>query len=92
VIDSHSKCDSPPGSIFEQGHSVHSNSSSHIRLTTIALPTFDGDTCSWLHFRETFEALVVNNTTLSNVQRFHYVIASLKKEAKELISNLQITN
>ena len=47
-------------------------------------------TCSWLHY--TFEALVVNNTTLSNVQKFHYLIASLKNEAKDLISNLQITN
>jgi len=29
---------------------------------------------------------------LLNVQRFHYLIASLKNEAKDLISNLQITN
>jgi hypothetical protein len=56
------------------------------------LPTFVGDTCSWLHFRDTFEALVVNNATLSNVQRFHYLIVSLKNEAKDLTSNLQINN
>jgi hypothetical protein len=36
--------------------------------------------------------LVVNNATLSNVQKFHYLIASLQDEAKGLISNLQITN
>jgi len=36
--------------------------------------------------------LIVNNTTLSNVQKFHYLIASLKNEAKDLISKLQITN
>jgi len=46
VIESNSRFNSPPGTISEQGHSVHSNSSSHIRLPTIALPTFDGDTCS----------------------------------------------
>jgi len=56
------------------------------------LPTFEGDTCSWLHYRDTFGALIVNNTTLSNVQRFHYLIASHKNEAKDLISNLEITN
>jgi hypothetical protein len=67
-------------------------SSSHIKLPVIALPTFEGDTCSWLHFRDTFEALIVNNTALSSVQKFHYLIASLKNEAKDLISNLQITN
>ena len=58
--------------------SPHSNSSSaHIKLPTIALPTFEGDTCSWLHVRDTFEALIVHNTVLSKVQKFHYLIASL---------------
>ena len=36
--------------------------------------------------------MIVNNTTLSNVQKFHCLIASLKNEAKVLISKLQITN
>jgi len=36
--------------------------------------------------------LIDNNTTLSNVQNFQYLIASLKIEAKDLIRNLQITN
>jgi len=78
------------------GNSNHTprshTSSTHINLTTIALPTFESDTCSSLHYRDTFEALIFNNTTLSNVQNFHYLIASLKNEAKDLISNLQITN
>jgi hypothetical protein len=67
-------------------------SSSNIKLPVISLPTFEGDKCSWLHFRDTFEALIVNNTALSNVKKLHYLIASLKNEAKDLISNLQITN
>jgi len=66
--------------------------SAHIRLPNIALPTFEGNTCSWLHFRDTFEALIVNNPALSNVRKFHYLIVSLKNEAKDLISNFQITN
>jgi len=41
---------------------------------------------------DTFEALNLNNTALSNVQKFNYLIASLQNEAKDLISNLQITN
>ena len=77
------------------GHSdipqVHGGSP-NIKLPTITLPTFDGETCKWLQFRDTFEALIVKNTALSNVQRLHYLIASLKNEAKDLISNLQITN
>jgi len=34
----------------------------------------------------------VNNTALSNVQKFHYLITSLQNKAKDLISNLQITD
>ena len=62
----------------------------HIKLPTSAFPTFESDTCSWLHYRDTFETLIVNNTALSNVKKFHYLIASHKNEAKDLISNLQI--
>jgi len=36
---------------------------SYINLPTIALPIFEWDTCSWLHYRDTFEALIVDNTT-----------------------------
>jgi len=67
-------------------------SSAHIKLTIIPLPTYDGDTCHWLQFSDTFEPLIVNNSTLSIVQKFHYLIASLRNEAKDVISNLQITN
>ena len=67
-------------------------SSAHIKLPVISLPTYDGDTCHWLQFRDTFQALIVNNSTLSNVQKFHYLIASLRNEAKDVISNLKITN
>jgi len=78
------------------GHSNHTpsshTSSTRIKLTTIAMPIFEGDTCSWLHFRDTFEALIVNNTNLSNFQTFQYLISSLKNEAKDLIRKLQITN
>jgi hypothetical protein len=89
-----SRCSSPHSSVSQHSNTSPRSrySSTHIKLPTIALPTFDGDTGSWLHYRDTFEALIVNNTTLSSVQKFHYLIASLKNEAKALISNLQITN
>jgi hypothetical protein len=36
--------------------------------------------------------LIVHNTALSNVKKFHYLLAALKGEAKQLITNLSITN
>ena len=89
-----SRHSSPHSSL--SGHSNNSPrshaSSANIKLPVVALPTFEGDACSWLHFRDTFEALIVRKTALANVQKFHYHIASLKNEAKDLISNLQMTN
>jgi len=88
-----SRHSSPRSSLSGNSNNTpRSHVSTHIKLPTIALPTFEGDTCNWLHYRDTFEALIFNNTTLSNVQKFQYLIASLKNEAKHVISNLQITN
>jgi len=64
----------------------------YIKLPSIEIPNFVFDTCSWLHYRDTFEALFVKNKPFSNVQNFQYLIASLKIEAKDLINNLQYTN
>ena len=65
---------------------------SNIKLPTIAFTKFDGDLCSWLQYRDTFEALIVNNTALSNIQKFHYLYALLKLQAKGLINNFQVIN
>ena len=77
-------------------HSNHTPRShrrnTHIKQKTNSLTSFEGGTCSWLQFRDTFGALIVNRTTVSNVQKFNYIIVSLTKVAKDLINNLQITN
>jgi hypothetical protein len=91
-----SRHSSGSGSHHSANLSNHTRSShsdnTHIKLSVIALPAFDGNVCSWLHFRDTFDAPVVKNTQFTNVQRFHYFISAFKGEAKELISNLPITN
>jgi len=89
-----SRHSSPRSSLSgNNNHSAQSPANGiNIKLPLITLPPFEGEACSWLHFRDTFEALIVNNSTLSNVQMFHYLIASLNKEAKNLVSNLQIKN
>jgi len=92
VVDpSPSRHSSQRSSLSENASHSHA-SSVNTKLPVISLPIFEGHTCSWLHFRDTFEPLIVNNTTLSNVQKFHYLIASLKEEAKDLISNLPVTH
>jgi len=88
-----SRHSSTPSSLSGHNNSSQSNvGSPNIKLPTITVPIFNGETCNWLQFRDKFEALIINNTALSSVQKLHYLFASLKNEAKDLISNLQITN
>jgi hypothetical protein len=55
-----SSCSSLSG--HNNNHSPQSPASGiNIKLPLITLPTFEGETCSWLHYRDTFEALIVNN-------------------------------
>ena len=71
---------------------VNRASKSHVKLPSIQLPSYDGTISTWLHFRDTFDSLIIQNNTLSNVKKFRYLISSLKGKAKHVISNLQITN
>jgi len=65
---------------------------SYVKLPTIQLPSYDGTITTWLHFRDTFDSLIIQNKMLSNVQKFQYLLSSLKGEAKQLIANLQISH
>jgi diphosphomevalonate decarboxylase len=63
----------------------------NFKLPTITLPTFSGKVCEWQHFHDTFQALIVDNKQLFDIQRYHYLISSLQGEAKSLIQNLPVT-
>jgi hypothetical protein len=54
--------------------------------------TFREEVSKWLHFRDTFRDLVIQNGKFSDVQRFHYLLSALTEEAHQLIQNLPVTN
>lgn len=59
-----------------------------IRLPKIDLPHFDGGYQSWLEFRDTFLSLIHNNDSIDTINKFHYLRASLKGSAAEIIKNI----
>ncbi|XP_017875598.1 uncharacterized protein LOC108622314, partial [Ceratina calcarata] len=71
---------SAEASVSEQPHFA-------IQLPRIVLPKFSGDYTDWENFKDIFESLVVNNDNLSNVQRLHYLKASLIDDAKLVLKN-----
>lgn len=72
--------------------SINRNSSHlNVKLPPIEVPKFSGDYENWLQFRETFESLIHTNISLSNIQKYHYLKASLLGNATEVITSLEFS-
>lgn len=60
-------------------------------LPKIQLPTFSGKYEDWPTYQDLFTALV-HNTSLSDVQKLHYLKTSVAGEAEMLLRHIQITD
>lgn len=63
-----------------------------IKLPQISLPNFDGNYETWLEYRDTFESLIHKNSVIGEIQKFHYLRASLKGTAAQIIQSLEFTS
>lgn len=63
----------------------------HARLPRINLPKFDGTPADWLSFKDLFTSLVVDNPTLSAVEKLQYLKTSLIGTAEHLIKHTTLT-
>lgn len=63
----------------------------NMRLPRIDLPTFSGSYEDWRLFHGTFRTMIHENTELPINQKMHYLKASLKGEAADVISSLEIS-
>ncbi|XP_076301748.1 uncharacterized protein LOC143219755 [Lasioglossum baleicum] len=61
------------------------------QLPRIKVPQFDGRYEIWEAFRDKFTALIIKNSTLHDVTRFHHLVSVLQGPALECISTLSIT-
>lgn len=66
-------------------------SNTQVRLPAIEIPSFSGDYLQWRHFKDTFECIIVNNSSLSAIQRFQYLLSALHGEARQLVQNISIS-
>jgi len=55
------------------------------------LPIFTGKYEEWHSFFNTFNSLIHSNTSLNNIQKFHYLKSSVEGEAAETIASLEIS-
>lgn len=62
-----------------------------VKLPTIQIPKFSGKYGSWLEFRDTFISLIHSNTSITSIQKFHYLRASLDGGAAQIIRSLEFS-
>ncbi|KAF0769852.1 Integrase catalytic domain-containing protein, partial [Aphis craccivora] len=62
-----------------------------IPLPKIDLPTFDGNLLEWRSFRDIFVSLVHDNSSIGDAQRFHFLMASLKGDALNVIKSIPLS-
>ncbi|XP_039307877.1 uncharacterized protein LOC120358265 [Solenopsis invicta] len=63
----------------------------HARLPRIDLPKFNGTPTDWLPFKDLFHSLVIQNPTLSYVEKLQYLKSSLTGTASSLLKNTTLT-
>jgi hypothetical protein len=67
------------------------NSHKNLKLPAIKLPIFSGQCDRRISFSDMFKAMIHENDSLPEIQKFHYLKSSLSGEAERLISNLPMT-
>ncbi|XP_041978577.1 uncharacterized protein LOC121732692, partial [Aricia agestis] len=82
---------SPPlVSAASTSDNLHGSGCKHdfVRLPKIDLPHFNGDYQHWLEFRDTYISLIHNNSSIQDINKFHYLRATLKGSAALVIKSI----
>lgn len=61
-------------------------------LPRITLPTFSGDYQLWRSFSDLFTSLIRDNSSLSTVEKMHYLKTCLSGDAARIVSNLPVSD
>ncbi|XP_063392468.1 uncharacterized protein LOC134677967 [Cydia fagiglandana] len=76
------------GDAGEQAHTNHKvvhTSTRGIKLPTIQIPKFSGQYEEWLEFHDLFVSLIHEHKAISDIQKFHYLRASLEGAAAQFL-------
>ncbi|XP_049869686.1 uncharacterized protein LOC126369369 isoform X1 [Pectinophora gossypiella] len=62
-----------------------------VKLPIIQLPKFSGSYNTWLEFRDTFVSLIHSNDDIDEINKFHYLRASLEGTAAVVIQSIDFS-
>ncbi|XP_076299343.1 uncharacterized protein LOC143218185 [Lasioglossum baleicum] len=80
----------PNNETCARGTERHAPAISSVKLRRIDVPTFSGDFKEWPPFKALFTSLVLNNASLDDTERFHYLLQGLQCDALDLVRNLPV--
>ena len=72
--------------------SVSSTSRVSANLPKLTLPTFSGDLITWQSFYDSFISIIDLRKDLSDIDKFQYLLSSLRDEAKHCLQGLPLTS
>lgn len=72
--------------------SVNGYRCNRVRLPKIEIPKFDGDYKKWPTFFDMFRSLIHECSSLTNIERFQFLVSYLEKDAAAVVKNIPITD
>lgn len=72
--------------------SIDPHGSCNFALPKIKIPPFNGDLIKWEGFRDSFEALIDSNSSLSDIQKLYFLKSFLEGNAALLIEHIKISD
>ncbi|XP_029172121.1 uncharacterized protein LOC114941332 [Nylanderia fulva] len=90
VVHELSKSSVHPAANVSHLHECQSHTT--LNLPKVTLPVFDGSFDKWESFRDRFQSMIIEEKSLSNVQKLHHLFSCLKGEALTAIEHLTITS
>lgn len=75
----------------DYNQSKNPSSNIPVQLPVINLPKFSGLYTEWTAFYDSFNSIIHQNKSLSDVQKFHYLKGCLLADAKRTIESLPVT-
>lgn len=77
--------------LFTDNKCDNSIKTPNVKLPKISLPNFDGNYKNWLTFFDLFSSLIHDNNSLSDIEKFQYLLSSLSSHALTLLKGIPVT-
>ncbi|KAI5644501.1 pao retrotransposon peptidase domain-containing protein [Phthorimaea operculella] len=62
-----------------------------VKLPELQIYKFDGKVENWTTFRDTFRTLIHENSTISNIEKYYYLLSSVSGQALSIVKSMPVS-